>query len=73
MPIQYYKGNPEELIRIGESEIERARILRREKNMKERKGGKTAGSYHDSFRELSGIEKNSTGSSLICGGCSTKA
>ena len=36
-PIQYYRGNPEELLRIRESKIERAR------NMKERKGGETAG------------------------------
>ena len=42
-PIQYYSGNPEELLRIGESKIEVARILRRERNMKERKGGETAG------------------------------
>jgi transposase InsO family protein len=42
-PIQYYRGNPEELLRIRESKIEKARILRRERNMKERKGGETAG------------------------------
>ena len=42
-PIQYYRGNPEELLRIRESKIEKARILRREMNMKERKGGETAG------------------------------
>ena len=42
-PIQYYKGNPEEVLRIMESKIERARILRREMNMKERKEGETAG------------------------------
>ena len=42
-PIQYYRGNPEELLSIRESKIERARILRRERNMKERKGGETAG------------------------------
>ena len=42
-PIQYYRGNPEELLRIRESKIERARILRMERNMKERKGGETAG------------------------------
>ncbi len=41
--IQYYRGNPEELIRIRESKIQKARILRRERNMKERKGGETAG------------------------------
>ena len=42
-PIQYYGGNPDGIIRIRESKIERARILRRERNMKERKGGETAG------------------------------
>ncbi|MCW6169340.1 MAG: hypothetical protein LVQ96_04470 [Thermoplasmatales archaeon] len=41
--IQYYMGNPEELLRIRESKIEKARILRRERNMTERKGGETAG------------------------------
>ena len=42
-PMPYYRGNPEKLLRIRESKIERARILRRERNMKERKGGETAG------------------------------
>ena len=42
-PIQYYRGNTEELLRIRESKIEKARILRRERNMKERNGGETAG------------------------------
>ena len=42
-PKQYYRGNPEELLRIRESKIEKARILRRERNMKERKGGEMAG------------------------------
>ena len=42
-PIQYHRGNPEEILRIRESKIEKARILRRERNMKERKGGETAG------------------------------
>ena len=40
---QYDRGNPEELLRIRESKIEKARILRRERNMKERKGGEMAG------------------------------
>ena len=43
-PIQYYRRNPGKLLRIRESKIEKARILRREMNMKERKGGETAGS-----------------------------
>ena len=42
-PIQYYRGNPGELLSIRESKIEKARILRRERNMKERKGGEMAG------------------------------
>ena len=42
-PILYYMGNPEEILRIRESKIEKAGILRRERNMKERKGGETAG------------------------------
>ncbi len=42
-PMQYYRGNPEELLRIRESKTERAGILRRERNMKERRGGETAG------------------------------
>jgi putative transposase len=42
-PIQYYRGNPREILRMRESKIERARILRRERNMKERKGDETAG------------------------------
>ena len=41
--IQYYRENPEEILRMRESKIERARILRRERNMKERNGGETAG------------------------------
>jgi hypothetical protein len=43
-PIQYYRGNPDEIPMIRESRIERARILSRQRNMKERKGGETAGS-----------------------------
>ena len=42
-PIQYYRGNPKEILRIRESKIGKARILRRERNMKERKGGETTG------------------------------
>ena len=42
-PVQYYRGNPEELIKIRKSKIEKAKILRRERNMKERKGGGMAG------------------------------
>ena len=42
MPMQYYRGNPEGFLMIRQSKIEKARILRRERNMKERKGGETA-------------------------------
>ena len=42
MPMQYYRGNPESFLMIRQSKIEKARILRRERNMKERKGGETA-------------------------------
>ena len=42
-PKQYYMKNPEEFLRIRESKIERARVLRRETNMKERNGGEIAG------------------------------
>ena len=42
-PRQYYRGNPEDLLRIREAKMEKARILRKERNMRERKGGETAG------------------------------
>ncbi len=66
-PIQYYKGNPEEVLRIMESKIERARILRREMNMKERKGGETAGQELslNYFPNLSRVVKNSTTISFV--------
>ena len=38
----FSQGDPEGLLRIRKSKIERARILRREKNMKTRRGGETA-------------------------------
>ena len=41
--IQYYRENPEKIFRIRESKIKKVRILSMEKNMKERKGGETAG------------------------------
>jgi len=53
-PIQYYRGNPEELLRIRESKIERARVLRNEREVKRQEV------YHNSFRKLSRIERNST-------------
>jgi len=42
-PRQYYRGNPDDLLRIREAKMEKARILRKERNMRERKGGETAG------------------------------
>jgi transposase InsO family protein len=42
-PKQYYRGNPVEILGIRESKMERARVLRRETNMKERNGGEMAG------------------------------
>ena len=44
-PVQYYRGNPEELLGIRKSKIEKAKILRREMNMKERKGGEGSGTF----------------------------
>ena len=43
---QYYMGSPEEFLKITESKIEKARILRRERNMKEWNGGETAGTVY---------------------------
>ena len=59
-PVQYYRGNPDELLKIRESKIEKAKILRREMNMKERKGVKGQEPSHNSFRYLSRIEINIT-------------
>ena len=42
-PVQYYRGEPDALLAIREAKIEKARILRKERNMKERKGGGMAG------------------------------
>ena len=42
-PRQYYRGNPDDLLRIREAKLQKARILRKERNMRERKGGETAG------------------------------
>ena len=40
-PSQYYRGNPVELLNIRKAKLERARQLRKEKNMIER-GGEAA-------------------------------
>ena len=44
-PIQYYRGKPDELLKIRESKIEKAKILRKEMNMKDRKGGERSGTH----------------------------
>ncbi|WP_083755840.1 integrase core domain-containing protein [Thermoplasma volcanium] len=36
-PIQYYRGDPKILLAVREAKIEKAKVLRREANMKERK------------------------------------
>ena len=42
-PVQYYRGEPEILLAVREAKIEKAKLLRKERNMEERKGGETAG------------------------------
>jgi putative transposase len=41
-PVQYYRGDPDILLAVREAKIEKARVLRKEKNMKDRKGGEMA-------------------------------
>ena len=43
-PVQYYRGEPEILLAVRETKIEKAKILRKERNMEKRKGGVMAGS-----------------------------
>ena len=40
-PVQYYSANPDKLLNIREGQMERARMLRKERNMM--KGGEVAG------------------------------
>ena len=42
MPVQYYRGEPEILLAVREAKIEKAKLLRKERNMIERKGGEKA-------------------------------
>ncbi len=42
-PMQYYRGNPEVLLAVMEAKIEKAKQLRKERNMEIRKGGELAG------------------------------
>ena len=44
---QYYRGNPDELLKTRKIKIEMARMTRKERNMKERKGGEVAGASHN--------------------------
>ena len=43
IPKQYYRGEPDVLLAVREAKIEKARILRRERNMEMKKGGEMAG------------------------------
>ncbi len=45
MLVQYYRGELEVLLAVREAKIENSKLLRRERNMKERKGGETAGTF----------------------------
>ena len=42
-PAQYYRGDPDVLLAVREAKIEKAIILRNERNMEMKKGGVTAG------------------------------
>ena len=42
-PRDYYRGNPDDLLRIREEKIRMGRISRKETNMRDRKGGVMAG------------------------------
>ncbi|MEM0134300.1 MAG: DDE-type integrase/transposase/recombinase, partial [Thermoplasmatales archaeon] len=42
-PMDYYRGDPDELLRIREEKIRMGRISRKERNMRDRKGGVMAG------------------------------
>jgi hypothetical protein len=41
--MQYYRGNPDELLRIRGEKMKRAKLLKKEKNLETRKGGEVAG------------------------------
>ena len=43
MPVQYYRGEPEILLAVREAKMEKAKSIRREENMKNRKGGVATG------------------------------
>ena len=42
-PVQYYRGEPDILLAVREAKIEKARILRKRRNMEKRNGGEMAG------------------------------
>ena len=46
-PAQYYRGNPDEFLKTRKIKIEMARMIRKERNMKERKRGEVAGASHN--------------------------
>ena len=46
-PALYYRGNPDELLKTRKIKMEMARMTRKERNMKERKGGEVAGASHN--------------------------
>ena len=43
-PVQYYRGEPDILLAVREAKIEKARILRKGRNMEKGNGGEMAGS-----------------------------
>ena len=45
-PAQYYRGNPDEFLKRREIKIEIARMIRSERNVKERKGDSVVGTTH---------------------------
>ena len=46
-PAQYYRGNPDKFLKTREIKIEMATMVRKERNMKERKGGEVAEASHN--------------------------
>ena len=65
-PAQYYKGNPDELLKTRKIKIEMARMTRKERNMKERKGGEVALTGHLIINSLFCPEVRKTVHPLMC-------
>ncbi len=59
-PKDYYRGDPDNLLRTRQFKIDNARKIRKERNIMKRKGGEVAESTSNSFCILSQIEINST-------------